>query len=465
MTDFLDDDYLLTTDTAWELYRIAEAEQIVDVHNHLVPAEIAEDRTWDTITDLWLADDHYKWRAMRLAGIDEERITGDVDPLDRFRAWAATMPRLLGNPLYIWTHLELKRAFGVDVPLSPATADRIYAEVNEQLPEKSARTLLDEFGVEFVATTDSPPDDLAHHATHAASGSSPRLAPTFRPDRAHEFRLDPGEWNTWVDALAGSEGLAIDDLDSLIAALTSAHGRFRALGCRASDHGLAALPDRGRNQAQADQAIRRARACEPIEPTDADAVMLEVLHLTAQLAVEHDMVMQLHLGPLRNVSPSLMDRVGRDAGADVMGDVPQAAGLAGLLGDLDAGGHLPRTVLYNLNPADNELFVTMAGAFARGGTESHVQWGPPWWFNDHEEGMRRQLDVLSQIGQLAGFVGMLTDSRSILSMTRHELFRRVLCAKIGDAVAAGSYPADLEFLGELVRGICAGNAKRFFGIG
>ena len=469
MPDFLSERFLLTTDTAVELYRVAKTQPIVDVHNHLVPGDIAEDRTWETITGLWLDDDHYKWRAMRLAGIDESLITGDADPADRFHAWASTLPRLVGNPLYVWTHLELRRIFGVTETLGPATADVVYARVNEQLGDWSAQRMLRHFGVEFVATTDSPIDDLAHHRHHRSTGATPTMAPTFRPDSAHSLLADPEAWNSWIDGLAESEGETIDDLSSLLAALRSAHGRFRAAGCKASDHGLAALPNQPRDPEAADGVVRRARWGEPISEAEADLVMLEVLYLTAQLAAQHGLVMQLHLGPLRNVSPTLFASVGPDAGADVMGDRRQAEGLAPFLGELDATGSLPRMVLYNLNPADNEVFATMAGAFGRAGatpglSASHVQWGPPWWFNDHDDGMRRQLDVLAQIGQLAGFVGMLTDSRSILSMTRHELFRRVLCAKIGDQVEAGLYPADVHFLGDMVADICSTNAKRFFGL-
>lgn len=463
MTRFLHDEFLLTTDLAVELFQAASTEPIIDVHNHLVPADIAQDRTWDTITDLWLEDDHYKWRAMRLAGVDELLITGDADPFDKFMAWAATMPRLLGNPLHTWTHLELKRAFGVDQVLTPESAPAIYAAVNEQLGELSAQRLLDHFDVELVATTDSPPDSLEFHAQHAES-SGVAMVPTFRPDGAHSLLDDPVAWNEWIDRLAQLEATSITDLGSLLGALRSSHARFARLGCRASDHGLAWLPDHPRNPAVADDAIRRARDGQRVEEHDADFVMLEVLALVTELAMANDSVMQLHLGPLRNVSPRLLARVGRDAGADVMGDRPQAAGLARFLGEREADNSLPRTILYNLNPADNAVFVAMAGAFARSDVAQLVQWGPPWWFNDHDAGMRSQLDQLAQVGQLAGFVGMLTDSRSILSMTRHELFRRVLCAKVGDAVEAGLYPNDRRYLTEMVQGVCVGNARSFFGM-
>jgi glucuronate isomerase len=334
---------------------------IIDVHNHLSPSDIAGDRVWETLSDLWLEDDHYKWKAMRLAGFSEQLVTGDADPRDRFAAWAATVPRAIRNPLYAWTHLELRRVFGIDLPLNPSTPKEIWDEANRQLPQWSAQRMLPHFQVRAVA------------------------------------------------------------------------------------------------------AIVKIRSGEIPDANERASVLLEVVSLAAQLAHADDSVFQLHLGPLRNASPRLLAAVGRDVGADVMNDQSHAAGLARFLGDLEAANTLPRTILYNLNPADNALFATMSGAFSRAGVQSLVQWGPPWWFNDHEEGMRRQLDDLSQIGQLAGFIGMLTDSRSILSMTRHELFRRILCNAIGRDVEAGRIPHDSELLTTTVHDICIGNAVRYFG--
>ena len=464
MNAFLHDDVLLSGDVARSLYHgVAAATPIVDVHNHLSPADIAGNRVWETLTDLWLEDDHYKWKAMRLAGFDEALITGDADPWDRFAAWAATVPRTIRNPLYMWTHLELRRVFGIDLPLNPSTAREIWDEANRQLPQWSAQRLLAHFRVRAVATTDDPGDDLVHHARHDASNTATELLPTFRPDAAHLRLIDPPGWNDWADRLGTSAGVAVTDCDSLLSALTVSYARFTSLGCRASDHGLPTLPDRPRDAGLADQAVRKARSGVVPDADERACLLLEVVGLAARLAFADESVFQLHLGPLRNASPRLLASVGRDVGADVMNDERHAAGLARLLGDLEAASMLPRAVLYNLNPADNALFATMAGAFSRAGVASLVQWGPPWWFNDHEEGMRRQLDDLSQIGQLSGFIGMLTDSRSILSMTRHELFRRILCDAIGRDVEAGRIPNDPELLSATVHDICIGNAVRYFG--
>lgn len=474
LSNFMHDDILLTNDVAQSLFHgTAKGAPIVDVHNHLPPADIANDRVWPTITELWLGDDHYKWKAIRLAGFDEQLVTGDADPWDRFLAWAHTVSRSVGNPLYMWTHLELRRVFGIDLPLSPATAREIWEEANRQLPRWSARNILTHFDVRLVATTDDPSDDLSIHAAHRAANAAATstlpdaktvaMIPTFRPDGAHRLLDDPAAWNAWAERMNSTNGGTITDLDSLLDSLSMSYARFAALGGRASDHGLAALPDRPRDPAKANQVISEALAGKSATDDDRELVLLEVVTLAARLAFADDSVLQLHLGPLRNVSPRLLQLVGRDAGADVMGDDRQALGLARFLGDLEAAGTLPRTVLYNLNPAHNGLFSTMAGAFSRPGVKSLVQWGPPWWFNDTEEGMRRQLEELAQIGQLAGFIGMLTDSRSVLSMTRHELFRRVLCDNIGAHVIAGRIPYDAEWLSGMVHDICIGNAVDYFG--
>ncbi|HTN79723.1 MAG TPA: glucuronate isomerase [Acidimicrobiales bacterium] len=463
---FLDDDVLLTTPTSRQLYHdVAAALPIVDVHTHLSAEDIESDRVWTTIDELWLSADHYKWRAMRLAGVPEELITGDVDPWDRFSAWAATMPRLVRNPLYVWTHLELRRVFGIDAVLDARSAKEIWDEANRLLPSLSAQRLLAMFRVELVATTDDPSDALDAHRRLAGEATDVRMVPTFRPDQAHALLADSTAWNAWVDRLADTEHRAITDLESLLTCLMTAHARFGALGCRASDHGLARLPDRPRDPARADNVVRGAREGRAATDDERDLVMLEVVSLAARLAFADDSVLQLHLGPLRNVSPRLMDLVGRDAGADVIGDERQAPGLARFLGDLERAGTLPRTALYNVNPADNALFAAMAGAYARSGVAGLVQWGPAWWFNDTIDGIRRQLDDLGQIGQIGGFIGMLTDSRSLLSMTRHELFRRIFCDWLGRDVEAGLLPADTEMLATLVRDVSVANARAFFGFG
>lgn len=466
-TGFLHDDFLLSGETARTLFHgVAETVPILDLHNHLPPEDIAGDRVYETLSDLWLDDDHYKWRAMRLAGFDERLVTGDADPWERFSAWAATMPRLIRNPLYVWSHLELRRVFGIDLPLSPATAREIWEEANRQLPGWSTQALLSHFDVRVVATTDDPGDELVSHrqVNEPPGASRLSLIPTFRPDAAHGLLVDASAWNAWVDRLEVATETRVDDLSSLLGALTKSYGRFARMGGRASDHGLRCLPDLPRDPLTADAVVRRERQGGVATSAEQDVVMLEVLTLAARLAAADDSVLQLHLGSMRDVSPRLLAEVGRDAGADVMGDERQAPGLARFLGELERDGILPRTILYNLNPADNALFATIAGAFSRPEVGSIVQWGPAWWFNDHERGIRRQLDALSEIGQLAGFVGMHTDSRSILSMTRHELFRRVLCDAIGQDVDEGRIPADLDWCSTVVRGICIENALGFFSL-
>jgi glucuronate isomerase len=464
---FLHDDILLTSATARRLYHeVAASLPIVDVHTHLCAQDVADDKVYDSLAHLWLEDDHYKWRAMRMAGVDEQLITGDADPWDRFVAWARTVPRLVGNPLYLWTHLELRRVFGIDLPLSDATAGEIWEEANRQLPQWSARTLLAHFSVSTLATTDDPAHDLRAHreiAARTGDGTCP-VVPTWRPDDAHRLLDDPPAWNAWADRLAGQVGVAIGDLASLADALRRSYQSFAEAGCRASDHGLDFVPDAPRDVARADAAVRRVRDGKKVDAAGRLAVTSEVLDLAARLAHARSGVVQLHLGALRDVSPRLQASVGRDAGGDAVGDQRQAPGLARFLGGLEAERSLPRVVLYNANPADNMLFATLAGAFSLPGVTAAVQWGPPWWFNDHPSGIRRQLEELAQVGQLAGFMGMVADSRSLLSMTRHEVFRRILCDGVGREVEAGLIPSDMGWLGELVRGICVDNAARLFGL-
>ncbi|HXX91203.1 MAG TPA: glucuronate isomerase [Acidimicrobiales bacterium] len=463
---FLDDDFLLTGESARRLFHEAAAgAPIVDFHTHLSGADIARDRAYGTLTEVWLEDDHYKWRAMRLAGVEERLISGDADPWDRFAAWAQTVPRLVHNPLYVWTHLELRRVFGIDLPLSPATAREVWDEANRQLPTVTARRLLARFSVSVLATTDDPGDDLASHRriAHESGGAHGLVVPTWRPDPAHRLLGEPTAWNAWADRLGACVGVGVEDLQSLAEALRRSYRRFVELGGRASDHGLDSVPDAARHADAADAAVRGVRRGAPASAEGRCALTTEVLHLAGDLAHEHDCVLQLHLGALRDVSPRVRAALGHDAGADAIGDDPQAPGLARFLGQLEAEGRLPRVVLYNANPRDNTLFGAMAGAFSLPGVPSPVQWGPPWWFNDHESGIRRQLEELAQVGQLAGFVGMVTDARSPLSMTRHELFRRILCDVVGGDVDRGLLPGDLAWLSEVVRELCAVNAMRFFG--
>jgi glucuronate isomerase len=464
---FLGDDFLLQSEVARLLFHdVAEKLPIVDVHTHLPVEDIESDRVFANLTELWLGDDHYKWRAMRAAGFAEDLVTGNGDPWDKFSAWAATVPRLLHNPLYVWTHLELRRVFGIDIPLSPGTAKEIWEEADRQLPRWSARRLLAHFSVVALSTTDDPTDDLAGHARIREESSGPGVVvvPTWRPDRVHRLLDDPGSWNDWADRLGASTGVDVDDLPSLLAALARSHRRFGAAGARASDHGLARLPDTPADAGLADLALHQVRDGVVPRRAERDALLLEVINLAGRLAHAEASVLQLHLGARRDLSPRLRLDVGPDVGGDAIGDEAQGSGLARLLAGFESQGRLPRCVLYNADPAQNAVFASTAGAFTAPGVGAVVQWGPPWWFNDHEDGLRRHLGELATIGQLAGFVGMLTDARSLLSMTRHELFRRVLCDVIGHEVETGRFPPDMDWLSSVIRDICVSNAVRFFGL-
>ena len=364
-------------------------------HPPAAPTTSSRTGVWTTIADLWLAADHYKWRAMRLAGVAEELITGDVDPWDRFQAWAATMPRLVRNPLYVWTHLELRRVFGIDRCSTPGTAQGDLGGGEPAAAVLSARRLLAHFRVELVATTDDPSDGLeAHRRLATDSNRRARWCRRSVPTRRTALLADPAAWNAWVDRLGDAEGSAITDLESMLAASRARTRAFAALGCRAQTMASHSCPTVRAIRRSPTTSSARARDGRAATDDERELVLLEVVALAARLAFADDSVLQLHLGPLRNVSPRLMDRVGRDAGADVIGDDRQAPGLVRFLGDLERAGTLPRTVLYNVNPADNALFAALAGAFAGSGVAGLVQWGPAWWFNDTIDGIRRQLDDL-----------------------------------------------------------------------
>jgi glucuronate isomerase len=465
---FLDDRFLLSTTTAESLFDSVRSLPIVDAHSHLSARELAEDRRFETITELWLEDDHYKWRAMRGVGVDERLVTGPSDPFDRFEAWATTLEQLALNPLQVWSHLELRRCFGIDLVLTRSTAREIYDEANRQLAGRTVRDLLAPFGVAVLSTTDDPADPLAAHTDlrndPEPDRTLPLVVPTWRPDPAHRLLGRPAEWRLWTERLGDGEGVAVDSLDSLLAALRSSWRRFAALGARSSDHGLSVLPATVRDPAAAAKAVRHALRGLAPDQTGRDAVVVEVITLSAELALEDDAVVQLHLGAQRDASPRLATRLGSDVGADAIGGAPQGPGLFARLSALESAGSLPSTVLYNVDPADNALFATVAGAFARDDRRPAVRWGPAWWFNDHERGLRDQLELLGAVGVLGTFVGMHTDSRSWLSMTRHELYRRVLCDVLGQGVSRGTVPLD-DALGDLAVALCGQNALDLYGFG
>ena len=462
---FCDDSFLLSGPVARDLYhRVAAGQPIVDYHCHLSPQDIAEDRRFENLHAVWLAGDHYKWRAMRADGVAEDLITGAASPQEKFRAWARTVPHTLRNPLFHWTHLELRRHFGIEDLLDESSADAIWHEANRQLAtgDLTARGILARMNVELVGTTDDPADPLDWHVAIAKSGFKTRVVPTFRPDAA--ARVDrPEALQAWTKRLSTIAGTSADTLRGLLAALEKRHADFAAAGCRASDHGLLHLADADVTDAEADHIWKRALAGTPAtaDETVRFATFL-VLHM-ARWNHARGHVTQLHLGPFRDPNPKLAQALGADSGCDTVGDARQGPGLVRFLGRLAADDTLGRTILYNINPADNALFAAMPGSFQDGRVPGKIQWGSAWWFLDQERGMRAQIDMLSDLGLLSRFVGMVTDSRSFLSYPRHEYFRRILCDLIGSDVETGRLPDRRDWLDGLVTAVCCTNAREAFG--
>ncbi len=456
-------DFLLTTDAARELYAVAADQPIYDYHCHLPPQEIAENKRWDNLTEVWLAGDHYKWRALRAAGVPESHITGAADTYDKFLAYASAMPQLLRNPLWHWTHLELSRAFGIDDVLNESSAASIWKAANARLQEISAHSLLKQFRVAVIGTTDDPCDDLAHHQAIAASDLPTRVYPAFRPDKA--LAVDqPEVFGPWVERLAAAAGNPCDSFDGFLDAIASRHEFFHAVGSRLSDHGLNHCFGRGGTKAEAAAVFEAARRGEAVSADQLNAYRGFLMVFFGELDAERGWVKQLHVGALRNTNSRGFKSLGADAGYDSIGDFPQVRPLVAYLDELDGRGSLPKMVLYNLNPADNYGMAATCGNFQGDGIRGKVQFGSGWWFLDQLDGMRMQIDTLSQIGLLSTFVGMLTDSRSFLSYPRHEYFRRLLCQILGDDVEQGLLPADIPLLEGMVRDICFNNAAGFFGM-
>jgi glucuronate isomerase len=467
MKPFLSEDFLLQTDTAKSLYHeIARDMPILDYHCHLPVAEIADDRNFDNLTQIWLYGDHYKWRAMRADGIAERFITGYAADDEKFAAWAATVPKTLCNPLYLWTHLELKRYFGIgDKLLNPDTAAEIYDICNAMLQteEFSTRNILRQMNVRVLCTTDDPVDDLSQHLKISMDQSFEiRVLPAFRPDKAMAVET-PGAFNQWVDRLEAAADVHIPDYDSFLAALQKRHDFFHRMGCRLSDHGLEqpyAADFSNTDIVRIFEKIRSGQA----------AGLQEILQFKSALALElarmdadKKWVQQFHLGALRNVSSRAKRTLGPDTGFDTIGDFEMARPLAAFLDRLDGENRLAKTILYSLNPGDYDLLAAMIGNFQDGTVPGKMQFGAAWWYNDQKHGIERQLIALSNAGLLSRFVGMLTDSRSFLSYPRHEYFRRILCNLLGKEVEGGELPDDLELLGNMVKDICYYNAESYFG--
>jgi glucuronate isomerase len=463
---FINPEFLLETGQARELYfSFAEPLPIIDYHCHLSPKDIAEDRRFENLTQIWLAGDHYKWRAMRAAGVDERFITGAASDWEKFEKWAETVPRTLRNPLYHWTHLELARPFGItDRLLSPETAAAIWNDGNEMLasPGFTARGILRQMNVEVVCTTDDPLDDLRHHRMLMEAPDFPvRVVPAFRPDKAMAVE-DTESFSKYVGLLSLAADVEIKGLADFLEALRRRHDDFHAMGCRLSDHGLETVLVEDYMEADVRKAFERAAAGKALAPQAVLQFKSAMLREFAAMDYEKGWTQQFHLGALRNVNARMMRTLGPDSGFDAIGDFELARPLAKFLGRLDAENGLARTILFNLYPQDGEVLAALAGCFQDGLVPGKIQYGPAWWFLDQLDGMARQIETLSTIGLLSQFVGMTTDSRSFLSYPRHEYFRRLLCNILGMDMKRGLLPDDLELAGGLVRDVCYFNAKRYF---
>ena len=465
---FLSDDFLLQTDTARRLYHdYARSMPIIDYHCHLPPDQVAADRQFNTITQLWLYGDHYKWRAMRTNGVDERYCTGDASDWEKFAKWAETVPYTMRNPLYHWTHLELKNPFGITDVLSPATARDVYDRCNEQLPDFTSRKLLQHFDVRVVCTTDDPLDSLEHHRAIAADPFGVKILPTFRPDKAMAAE-DPAAFRAYVKRVEEVTGREIRSLADYLDALKSRHDYFAEMGCRLSDHGLEMIYAEPYTESEIRTIFNQLlpdydNALADLSPADIAKFKSLMLVQFAEWDHEKGWTQQFHLGALRNNNRRRLREIGPDTGWDSIGDFQQAAALSRFLGGLDDRDKLAKTILYNLNPADNEVMATMAGNFNDGSVRGKVQFGSGWWFLDQKDGMEKQMNALSNMGLLSAFVGMLTDSRSFVSYSRHEYFRRILCNLFGNDVENGELPNDIDWIGNLVQDICYRNAEQYFG--
>jgi glucuronate isomerase len=464
MKAFLDQDFLLQSPTAQTLYhQYAAAMPIIDYHNHLVPQQIADDHQFENITQAWLYGDHYKWRAMRAHGVDEKYITGNASDEEKFMKWAETVPYTMRNPLYHWTHLELQRYFGVTEVLNSASAKRIYDHCAALLktPEYSVKNLLLKMNVKVLCTTDDPIDDLGYHKQIKASGYSIKVLPTFRPDKAMAVD-DIATFNAYVKSLAQVVGYGIQDLSTYKKAIGERHDYFHACGGRLSDHGLEHIYAEDYTEEQIAKIFGQLISGAHVSDHEKWQFKSAMLVYFAHLDHAKGWTQQFHLGALRNNNARLLGSLGPDTGFDSIGDFEQAKPLSKFLNHLDSTNQLAKTILYNLNPGDNELLATMTGNFQDGTIVGKMQFGSGWWFLDQKDGMERQINALSNMGLLSHFVGMLTDSRSFLSFPRHEYFRRILCNLMGQDVENGELPADMEWLGKLVKDISYTNASEFF---
>ena len=466
MKSFIHDDFLLQTDAARELYHTyAKAEPIYDYHCHLPPAQIADNHAFADLSEIWLGGDHYKWRAMRSNGVDERVCTGNATPYEKHAAWCAAVPYTLRNPLYHWSHLELQRYFGIDAVINPASAKAIWEQANAKLPGLRVHDILAANKVAVICTTDDPADSLEIHERIKQTGIKTKVYPTFRPDKAFIVH-QPAAFNPYLEKLAGAAGSGtVKSFDDFLATLKKRHDDFHAFGGRLSDHGMETTFAEPCTTAEAKTIFDHARNGKAATPAELAQFSSYLMLALGRWDAARGWTKQLHLGGLRNNNARLLAKLGPDTGFDSIGDFSQAGALSRYLNALDATGELPRTVLYNLNPADNYVFATMIGNFQDGSVAGKMQFGSGWWFLDQKEAMEWQLNALSNLGLLRRFVGMLTDSRSFLSYTRHEYFRRVLCNLLGNEIERGELPNDVALVGTMVREICFSNARGYFRLG
>ncbi len=459
---FLNDNFLLKTKTAQRLYHdYAKGLPIIDYHNHLSPKDIAENKQFNNLTEIWLHGDHYKWRAMRSNGIPEKYIIGNSTDKEKFEKWSETVPYTMRNPLYHWTHLELQRYFGINELLDKKSADKIYKNCSDKLKSKefSVQGLLSKMKVEVLCTTDDPSDDLQYHKQFKESEHQTKMLPTFRPDNS--ILIEKEDFLDYLIQLSKSSKIEINSFKSLVTVLEKRVDYFHEMGCRLADHGLANIPLADYSDKEIEQIFSKRKE-EIITDKEIEKYKSAILHELALMYHKKSWTMQLHLGAIRNNNDRLKKEAGADVGCDSIGDYEQAKGLSQFLNRLDAKDKLPKTILYNLNPRDNEVFATMAGNFNSNGGINKVQWGAAWWFLDQKDGMEKQFNTLSNMGLLSRSVGMLTDSRSFLSFPRHEYFRRILCNLLGEDIENGELPNDIEWIGTMIENICYYNAKEYF---
>ncbi len=465
MKPFLDDDFLLQTKTAKRLFHdFAKKIPIIDYHCHLPVDQIANDINFENITQIWLYGDHYKWRAMRTNGIDESYCTGDKSDFEKFEKWAETVPYTLRNPLYHWTHLELQRYFDIHELLNADSAKRIYDACTEKLQTKkySVRNLLRRMNVKVVCTTDDPVDSLEHHQKIKDDGFEIKILPAFRPDTAMNVD-DAKAFNAYVEKLATVSGIPVISYQSYLIALKQRHDFFATMGCCVSDHGLEQMYAEAYTTEEIDNAFNKIRSGQELAPEEIIKFKSAMLQTLAIWDWEKGWVQQYHLGAFRNNNTRKLKSSGPDTGWDSIGDFSQGKSMAKFLGGLDSNNQLAKTILYNLNPADNELIASMIGNFNDGSVRGKIQFGSAWWFLDQKDGMTKQINALSNMGLLSRMVGMLTDSRSFLSYPRHEYFRRIICNLFGEEIENGELPDDIEWTGKIIQDICYNNAKEYFG--